>query len=152
MKITAKDAEGVLADVVLGDDEGAGDFIIDPPPLPAERRRMQVTALFRGVNPFSYGRGNRSMSFRWTVSRNHASADAAGQYMRWHARAVPINVELVVVDGVNTDTYVGVMVEVSAVGRTGRETVFGYTIDGAVLQAVETEGGNPGGGAQTDPA
>ena len=113
---------------------------------------MQVTALFRGTNPFSYGRGNRSMSFRWTVSRNHASADAAGQYMRWHARAVPINVELVVVDGVNTDTYVGVMVEVSAVGRTGRETVFGYTIDGAVLQAVETEGGNPGGGAQTDPA
>ena len=104
MKIVAKDAEGVLADVVLGDDEGAGDFIVDPPPLPAERRRMQVTALFRGVNPFSYGRGNRSMSFRWTVSRNHASADAAGQYMRWHARAVPINVELVVVDGVNTDT------------------------------------------------
>ena len=152
MKIVAKDAEGVLADVVLGDDEGAGDFIVDPPPLPAERRRMQVTALFRGVNPFSYGRGNRSVAFRWTVSRNHASADVAGQFMRWHASAVPINVRLVVQDGNYQDTYSGVMVVVAAVGWTGRETVFGYTIDGAVLLAVETEGGDPGGGAQTDPA
>ena len=150
MKIVAKDAEGVLGEVILGNDEGTGDFIIDPPPLPSERRRMQVTPLFRGTNPFSWGRGNRSVAFRWVVSRNHASADVAGQFMRWHASAVPINVRLVVQDGNYQDTYSGVMVEVAAVGRTGRETVFGYTIDGAVLLAADTEGGTPGGGPTTD--
>jgi hypothetical protein len=141
VKIVAKDAEEVLIDVVLGDDEEAGDFIIDPPPLPSEHRKAQITPLFRGTNPFTWGRGNRSISFRWTVSRNHASADAAGTFLRGHAATVPINVTLVVTDGIGTDTYMGVMTEVTAVGRLGRETVFAYAIDGAVLQEQETEMG-----------
>ena len=151
MKITAKDADGVLPDVILGDDEGAGDFIIDPPPLPLERRSVQITPLFRGTHPFSRGRGNRSIAFRWTVSRNHASGEAAGLFMRWHANTVPINVTLVVRDGNYEDRYSGVMAEVAAAGRMGLETVFSYTIDGAVIQGAAVDGGPPSVSPPTDP-
>ena len=154
MKIVAKDAEEMLPDVVLGDDEGAGDFIIDPPPLPSEKRKVQITELFRAANPFAWGRGNRATSFRWTVSRNHASDDIAGAFARRHAAQVPINVVLTVSEGAFTDVYTGVIPEVTVGERLGRETVFGYAIEGAVLQPAETDGGGaPGGAAEaTDPS
>jgi hypothetical protein len=143
VKITAKDAEGVLDDIVLGDD-GGGDWIIDPPPLPVERRKVQITPLFRGATPFAWGRGNRAVSFSWTVARDHASADAAGAFMRGHPTKVPINVTLTVDDGAGTDSYTGVIVEVAPVDRFGRATVFRYGIDGAVLaQPLDTDPSAP---------
>ena len=114
---------------------------------------MQITPLFRGTYPFARGRGNRTISFRWTVSRQHASADTAGTFLRGHAATVPINVTLQVADGANADSYSGVMAEVFGVGRTGRETVFGYAIEGAVLLAQETDSGGapPPAPPPTDP-
>jgi len=134
VKITAKDAEGVLPDIVLGND-GAEQWIIDPSPLPSERRKGQLTPLFRGAHPFAWARKNGVTSFSWTVSRNHANGDEAGKFSRRHSGDVPANVTLVVEDGGFADSYTGMILDVTAVDRIGRETVFRYTIDGAVLQA-----------------
>ena len=148
MKIVATDVEGILPPIVLGDDEGAEDWIYDPPPLPIEDRAVQITRLFRGANPFTWGRANRQTSFSWQVARQHASIDAAGAFYRWHASGVPINVSLAVQDGANMDTYIGSIPQVAAVERVGRSTAFKYTIVGAVLQAASTDGGNA---AQANP-
>jgi hypothetical protein len=131
MKITAHDAEDVLSDIDLGDDD-AGDIIIDPIPLPVEQRKVQITPLFRGEHPFVAGRGNRTLAFSWVVSRVHADLATAVAFVWAHAAAVPINVELDVIEGSSTVSYTGVMTEVAAIEQVGVSTLFRYQMQGLV--------------------
>jgi hypothetical protein len=134
MTITATDTDGVLAAVTLGD-HSSGDWIVDPPMLPSERRKVQVTPLFRGAAPFVWGRGNRTISFSWVVSRDHGAVATAAAFAWEHAGLVPINVSLALAEGAETTTYVGVISEVTCLELYGQATLFRYAVEGAVLQS-----------------
>ena len=133
MTITATDLDGVLTAVTLGD-HAAGDWIVDPPMVPSEKRKVQVTPLFRGNAPFVIGRGNRTVAFAWVVSRDHGAVATAVAFAWEHAAAVPINVSLALVEGAETVEYHGVISEVTCVELYGQATTFRYAVDGAVLQ------------------
>lgn len=131
MKITATDLDGVLSPIVLGDDAN-GDIIVDPQPLPAETRTVQVTPLFRADQPFIRGRGNRVVSFAWVVSRAHANVATAVAFVWGHAALVPNNVSLVIADGSGAGTYTGVITGVVCLENYGLATVFRYSATGVV--------------------
>jgi hypothetical protein len=118
--------------VTLGDDS-VGDFIIDPPPLPAERRQAQVEQLAMAARVFANGLGNRATSFCWTVARVHADQPTADGFVWGHAAAVPMNCSLAVNDAGGTWNFSSaVIVEVACVEQAGISTKFRYTVQGAV--------------------
>ncbi|MGO8678054.1 MAG: hypothetical protein ACLQVX_19600 [Limisphaerales bacterium] len=120
--------------VTLGDD-GAGDFIIDPPPIPAEARQVQTEQLALAARVFANGLGNRETSFSWTVARVHASQAAADGFVWGHAATVPMNCSLGIndPDGAAIASFSSaVIVEVACVEQTGVSTKFRYTVQGAV--------------------
>jgi len=131
MKIVATPLPSGAA-VTLGDDS-AGDFIVDPPPLPVERRQLQQEALAFADREFATGRGNRSTGFSWTVSRVHADQGTATGFVWGHAAGVPMNCSLEVQEGGETWSFSSaVIVEVAVLEQTGVSTKVRYTVQGAV--------------------
>lgn len=131
MKITVNPVPSGTA-VVLGDDS-AGAYIVDPPPMPAERRVAQVEALYEANAVFAKGRGNRSVSFFWTVARDHADAITAAAFALNHCKDVPIDCTIDVLNGSTTTSFIqAVIEEVTCVDLTGKSTRFRYSVVGAV--------------------
>ena len=120
------------ASITLGDDS-AGDYILDPPPLPVERRQFQQEALAFGTRQFAAGRGNAQTSFSWTVARLHADQPSADGFAWGHAAAVPVNCSLVVIDAGGTWSFSSaVITEVAIVDQSGISTRTRYVVQGAV--------------------
>lgn len=131
MKIDVTDLESVLSAITLGDDS-AGDYIIDPAPLPKEVRSAQVSPISLAGRVFAKGRGNRRVSWSWTVEREHTTATAASQFVFAHPALVPINAGVTVTLPSATVTFTSaVITSVECVKNAGRTTQFRYTIDGA---------------------
>lgn len=129
MKITCTPIPAAAA-IILGDD-AAGDFILEVP-LPQEARSAQVEPLFRSDNPFAEPRGNKLCSFSWSVSRQHASADAAAAFVLTHRASVPKKCSIAILQGATTTTFVSALiVAVEAVSLVGRSTVMRYSVTGA---------------------
>jgi len=119
------------APLTLGDDS-VGDYIIDPPPLPVERRRAQVEDLALADRGFAAGRGNRMTSFSWTVSRQHADLAAVAQFVWGHAATVPVDAAVAVTQDAGTVTFAtAVIAEVGLVEVTGLNTKTRYQVTGA---------------------
>ena len=133
MQIIATPSPSAAA-VTLGDDS-AGDFIIDPPPLPAEKRQVQLEPLALAARVFANGLGNRATSFSWTVARVHANQPTADGFVWGHAATVPMNCSLAVndPDGTTIASFSSaVIVEVTCLEQHGISTKFRYTVQGAV--------------------
>jgi len=129
MKITATPIPSGAA-ITLGDDS-AGDYIIDPAPMPVERRRAQVEELALAEQVFVAGRGNRETSFSWTVSRQHADLATVAEFVWGHAASVPVDCSLVVTQDAGSVTFAtAVMVEVGIVEITGLNTKTRYRVIG----------------------
>jgi len=117
--------------LTLGDDS-VGDYIIDPPPLPVERRRAQVEELALAERVFAAGRGNRATSFSWTVSRQHADLASVAQFIWSHAASVPVDAAIAVTQDSGTVSFASaVIAEVSLVEVTGLNTKTRYQVTGA---------------------
>ena len=129
MKIVAT---GIDATVITLGDDSVGDYIVDPPPMPSERRDVQVEGLAFGDRKFSKGRGNRATSFAWTVCRVHDSGTAACLFAWNHARLVPVDCSLLVDGPVCASYSRAVITEVAVVDITGTNTKIRYTVEGAV--------------------
>ncbi|HXP63248.1 MAG TPA: hypothetical protein VN829_22290 [Dongiaceae bacterium] len=120
--------------VTLGDD-AAGAYIIDPPPIPVEKRQVQIEQLVLEARVFAIGLGNRQTSFSWTVARIHADQPTADAFVWGHAAGVPLNCSLAVndPDGTAVATFSSaVIVEVACIEQTGLSTKFRYRVQGAV--------------------
>ncbi len=133
MKIVATPIPGATA-VTLGDDD-SGDYIIDPPPTPVEKRQVQVEQLALAPRVFANGLGNRETSFSWTVARIHADLPAAVAFVWDHAASVPLNCSLAIDDPDTTlvaSFSSAVIVEVACLEQTGISTKFRYSVQGAV--------------------
>ncbi len=120
--------------MTLGDD-GTGDFIVDPPPIPVERRQAQIERLVLEARVFANGVGNAQVSFSWTVARQHGTQGAADAFVWTHAGEVPLNCAVAVndPDGAAIQSFTSaVIVEVACVEQTGCSSKFRYTVQGAV--------------------
>ncbi len=120
--------------ITLGDDR-AGDFVIDPPPLPVERREIQIESLAFAERQFATGRGNRATSFSWVVARRHADQQTADGFVWGHAAAVPLNCAIQIQDAGGTWNFTSaVIVEVAVLEQTGVSTKVRYSVRGAVRE------------------
>jgi hypothetical protein len=120
--------------VTLGDD-AAGAYIIDPPPVPVEKRQIQIEQLVLEPRAFANGLGNAQTSFSWTVARIHADQPTADAFVWGHAATVPMNCSLAINDPDGTaigNFSTAVIVEVACVEQTGISTKFRYSVQGAV--------------------
>ena len=118
--------------MTLGDDS-SGDFIVDPPPLPVEKRQLQEELLALADRTFATSRGNRSTAFSWTVARWHADQPTADAFLWTHAASVPENCSLQITDAGGAWNFSSaVIIEVAALEQTGVSTRFRYTVQGAV--------------------
>lgn len=120
--------------VTLGDDD-SGDYIIDPPPIPVEKRQVQIEQLVLEPRIFANGLGNAETSFSWTVARIHADLPAAVAFVWGHAATVPMNCSVAIEDPDGTaiaSFSSAVIVEVACIEQTGISTKFRYTVQGAV--------------------
>jgi hypothetical protein len=120
--------------VTLGDD-GAGAYIVDPPPIPVEKRQIQIEQLVLEPRVFANGLGNAQTSFSWTVARIHANQATADTFVWGHAATVPMNCSLAINDPDGTaiaSFSSAVIVEVACIEQTGISTKFRYTVEGAV--------------------
>jgi hypothetical protein len=134
LQITLTDLAGVLEPITLGDD-ATGDFIIDPPPVPTERRQVQIEQLCLAPRVFANGVGNRQTDFTWTVARQHSSQAVADAFTFTHAASVPLNASIVIndPDGTAVASFSSAVIsEVACVERTGISTKFRYAVEGAV--------------------
>ena len=130
MKIVATPLPSGTA-ITLGDDS-VGDYIIDPPPMPVERREAQVEDLALADQAFAQGRGNRVTSFSWTVSRQHADLATVAQFVWSHAASVPLNAALTVTQDAGSATFAAaVITEVAIVEVSGLNTKTRYRVTGA---------------------
>jgi hypothetical protein len=133
MQIIATDLAEVLAPITLGDDAAAA-FIIDPPPIPTEKRQVQTEQLVLAPAVFANGLGNRQCSFSWTVARVHASQAAADTFVWTHAASVPLNASLAIndPDGSNIQTFSSAVIsEVACAEQSGISTKFRYRVEAA---------------------
>ncbi|MGA2864688.1 MAG: hypothetical protein ABSF95_09390 [Verrucomicrobiota bacterium] len=131
MKIVATPLPSGSA-ITLGDDS-VGDFIVDPPPLPVERRQLQQEALAFAEREFATGRGNRRTGFSWTVARVHADQATATGFVWGHAAGVPMNCSLEVQEAEGAWSFSSaVIVEVAVIEQSGVSTKVRYTVQGAV--------------------
>ena len=131
MKIVATPLPSGTA-LTLGDDS-VGEYIVDPPPLPVERRRAQVEELALADRVFAIGRGNRATSFSWTVSRQHADLASVVAFVWGHAAAVPVDAAIAVTQDNGTVTFTSaVIAEVGIVEVSGLTTRTRYRVTGAV--------------------
>ena len=118
--------------LTLGDDS-VGDYIVDPPPLPVERRQAQVEELALADAVFVKSRGNRVATFSWTVSRQHASPAAVAQFVWGHAATVPEDVSVQInQDSASVTFSPAVITEVAIVEVAGLNTQTRYRVTGAV--------------------
>jgi hypothetical protein len=139
MKITATDTVGSLGTVTLGDESATAtgfvgpDVILDPPPLPVERRQAQIEPIAFGARVFAAGRGNAETSFSWTVQRAHNTQDLAGAFVFEHAALVPLTCSLQVYldDGTEHVYSAGYIVEIACLAWNNISTVFRYSIKAA---------------------
>jgi hypothetical protein len=134
MQIILTDLSGVLSPITLGDD-AAGAFIIDPPPIPAEKRQVQTEQLALSPRIFANGVGNRATSFSWTVARVHATQGAADTFVWTHAASIPLNASIVLndPDGAEVASFTSAVVsEVTCTEQSGISTKFRYAVEGAV--------------------
>lgn len=130
MKITVTDTDSVLTAIVLGDDSTGSDYITEPP-LPSESRQVQTEPLPWFSYPFVVGRGNRDVSFSWTVARQHSTKGAASDFCKTHAPLVPVNCSLSILEGSTTTTYSrAIMGRVECVEINGVSTRFRYSVTG----------------------
>jgi hypothetical protein len=134
MQIIATDLAVVLAAITLGDDD-AGAYIIDPPPIPVEKRQVQIEALVLEPRAFANGLGNAETSFCWTVARIHADQPTADAFVWGHAASVPMNCSIAIndPDGTAIGSFSSAIIsEVACLEQTGISTKFRYTVQGAV--------------------
>ncbi len=130
MKIVATPIPSGTA-VTLGDNS-VGDFIIDPPPLPVERRQVQEEPLVMADRAWATGRGNRHTSWSWTVARLHADQPTADAFVWTHGPSVPINCSLQITDPGGTWNFSSAVIEeVAIIEQTGVSTKTRYTVRGA---------------------
>ena len=121
------------AAVTLGDD-ATGDYIVDPQPLPVERRAAQVESLAFAARKVAIGRGNRQTSFSWTVARLHASLAAADTFAWNHAAGVPVNCSLQITVGTTVLTYSSAVIDdVTITEQLGKSTKTRYTVKAAIF-------------------
>jgi hypothetical protein len=120
--------------ITLGDDS-AYNYIVDPVPMPSQRREVQVEGLMMGSAAYvaSPGLGNVQTSFTWTVSWQFANLSTACSFVWSHPAAVPINCSIVVTDdsGANTTFSAAVISAVEVVGQSGLNVTVKYSAIGA---------------------
>jgi hypothetical protein len=132
MKIIITDLTGVVAALTLGDDS-AGNYIVDPPPVPIESRVVQNEPLAFGSRQFSYGRGNALTRFSWSVEWLFATNSAAAQFAWAHSSSVAWNVSIAIEGPPVWATFSSAcMSEVAIVEQCGCAVKARYTADGAV--------------------
>ena len=126
--------QGGSPEVVLGDDDD-GDIIVDPPPMPDTKRRVQSDPLAGGVRERVIGRGNRSTSFSWSVARDHGDAGTADEFVHEHDGQVPVNCQITITEEETVSIYTAAVIsKVSCIEHFGQATVFRYSVEGAVYQ------------------
>ena len=79
----------------------------------------------------TFARGNRFWTLPFTVSRQHASPEAAAAFLDTHAAALPDAIDLKIVQGATT-TYLAaaVLTSLDPDEPTGRSTVIRYQFTG----------------------
>jgi hypothetical protein len=136
LKISLYNNAAAVRVKILGDDD-AREFITMAPSQ--ESRVVQSVHFLRGTKKTFFARGGRALQKTWTVNREHADEAAAKKFERDHANEIQPDGDLEILDAGVTSWIVGAVVaDINCLERSGRTTIFQYTIQGPPATSSRT--------------
>lgn len=116
--------------VTLGDD-AAGDYILDSGG--SHQRIVQQTPLAGGSAPFFAPRGNATNQRSFTISKEHATIDAAALWWNEHPDTLADTDTLTITEGASVSTMTALLVAVQRGELTGKSTTLSYQFIGGPI-------------------
>jgi hypothetical protein len=106
-------------------DDSTGDLVVEF--RPSMQGVSQVDPLFGAANAKVFAKGNRAWQIALAVSKEHASVDAAAEFLATHAAALPDLVDLKVEVGAKTMyAHRAAMTQFDPGGETNKSTLIAY--------------------------